>query len=171
MPGDNSRILAVARRLREVVDAPVLGGIAVHLHGGGRSTVDLDLYVVDRSATVAQLEAAGARWDRENREHVLDGVRIHTVTSREAGIEVKDTSIIDGVRVVKLHDLVAIKLLSGLNNRGRSKDIGDVEDLIRLVPLDKRFAGKLPASLRTEFKALVDAVRAGEKSQPEDRRF
>jgi len=171
MPGDNNRILAVARRIRESVDAPVLGGIAVYLHGGGRSTVDLDLYAADRAATVAQLEAAGARWDKANREHVLDGVRIHTVSAQEAGVTIEDTSIIDGVRVVKLHDLVAIKLFSGLNNRGRSKDLGDVEDLIRLVPLDKRFAGKLPKALRSEFKALVDAVRAGQRSLPDDRQF
>ena len=32
LPGNNDRILAVARRLRDVVDAPVLGGIAVYLH-------------------------------------------------------------------------------------------------------------------------------------------
>jgi len=171
MPGDNSHILDVARRLRKLVDAPVLGGIAVYLHGGGRSTVDLDLYVADRAVIIAQLEAAGAIWDQENREHVLDGVRIHTVSSQEAGVEIQGNSTIDGVRVVKLHDLIAIKLLSGLNNRGRSRDIGDVEDLIRLVPLDKRFAARLPKAIRTEFKALVDAVRAGEESGPSDRRF
>ncbi len=171
MPGDNRRILDVARRLREWVDAPVLGGIAVHLHGGGRSTVDLDLYALDRAATVFQLEAAGARWDKANREHVFDGVRIHTVSADEAGVTIDGDSIIDGIRVVKLHDLVAIKLLSGLNNRGRSKDIGDVEDLIRLVPLDKRFAARLPKAIRKEFKAIVDAVRAGEQSLPKDRRF
>src|SRR4051812_29867132 len=75
LPGDNSHILEVARKLREVVDAPVLGGIAVHLHGGGRSTVDLDLYTPDRRRTASQLEAAGAKWDSANREHLLDGVR------------------------------------------------------------------------------------------------
>jgi hypothetical protein len=36
MPGDNSHIIAVARRLRAKVAAPVLGGIAVYLLGGGR---------------------------------------------------------------------------------------------------------------------------------------
>lgn len=171
MPGDNSHILAVARRLRESVDAAVLGGIAVYLHGGGRSTVDLDLYTADRIATARQLEAAGARWDKKSREHVLDGVRIHTITPDDAGVTVTRTSIIDGVRVVTLKDLVAIKLLSGLNNPARSKDLGDVEDLIRAVPLDKRFAGKLPRQVREEFKRLVDAVRASERSQPRDRRF
>jgi hypothetical protein len=35
MPGDNTHILEVARSLREKVDAPVLGGVAVYLHGVG----------------------------------------------------------------------------------------------------------------------------------------
>ena len=162
MPGDNSRIVELAKRLKDQVDAAVLGGIAVYLHGGGRSTADLDFYTPDRPTTARQLEAAGARWDARNREHVLDGVAIHTVTPEETRYEVERTSILDGVRVVSLKDLVAIKLLSGLNNPARGRDIGDVEDLIRNVPLDKRLAGKLPRELRATFKKLVDAVRAAE---------
>ncbi len=171
MPGDNRHILDVARRLRPIVDAPVLGGIAIYLHGGGRSTVDLDLYTTDRVVTASQLEAAGARWDRTAREHVLDGVRIHTVTPDDARLTIQRTSIIDGVWVIRLKDLIAIKLISGLENPGRSKDLGDVEDLIRSVPLDKRFAAKLPKSVRSEFKALVNGVRAGDRSGPRGSRF
>src|SRR5207248_318270 len=148
MPGDNSHILDVARRLRDAVDAPVLGGIAVYLHGGGRSTVDLDLYTTDRHVTAAQLEAAGAHWDKAGREHVLDGVCIYTVTPQEAGVTIERTSIIDGIRVVTLKDLIAIKLICGMKNPGRSKDLGDIEELIRSVPLDKRFAAKLPRNIR-----------------------
>ena len=73
--------------------------------------------------------------------------------------------------MVTLKDLVASKLLCGLKNPGRSKDLGDVEDLIRSVPLDKRFAAKLPKGIRAEFKAMVDAVRAADRAGPEDRRF
>ncbi len=171
MPGDNTRILEVARRLRSVVDAPVLGGIAVYLHGVGRSTIDLDLYTIDRKATDAQLQAAGARWDRTRREHILDGVRIHTVTPEDAGVTIENTSTIDGIRVVTLKDLITIKLLCGLRHPHRGKDIVDVQDLIREVPLDKRFAAKLPKSIRPEFKAMVDVVRAGDRSAPPDRRF
>jgi hypothetical protein len=171
MPGDNSHILNLARRLRASVEAPTVGGIAVYLHGVARSTVDLDFYTSDRSNTAAQLEAAGARWNKERREHVLDGVPIHTITPADAGILIDKTSIIDGIRVVTLKDLIAIKLLSGLNNPGRHKDLGDVEELIRAVPLDKRFAAKLPKNLRAEFKSLVDAVRANKRSLPTDRRF
>ena len=54
-----------------------------------------------------------------------------------------------------------------MHNLGRSKDIADVEELIRAVPLDKRFAGKLPKNLRGPFKGLVDAVRDNTRSQGE----
>jgi hypothetical protein len=61
--------------------------------------------------------------------------------------------------------------LGGLRRPARGRDIGDVQELIRAVPLDKRFAGKLPKAIRPEFKAMVDVVRAGERSAPPDRRF
>lgn len=169
MPGDNARIIEVARFLRDRVDAPVLGGVAVYLHGGCRATIDLDFYTADRGYTADQLEAAGAKWDKSNREHLLDGIRIHTVTPDDAKHQVGRTSIIDGVRVVSLKDLIAIKLLCGLNNRGRAKDIGDVEELIRVIPLDKRFAGKLPRELKVPFKNLVDGVRANDRARGESR--
>jgi len=169
MPGDNTRVIEVARSIRERVDAPVLGGVAVYLHGGGRATVDLDLYTANRRFTADQLEAAGAKWDAANREHVLDGVRIHTITPDDAGHVVGRTSIIDGVRVVSLKDLIAIKLICGMNNPGRSKDLGDVEELIRAIPLDKTFAGKLPREIRAPFKGLVDGVRSNEQRRGETR--
>jgi hypothetical protein len=171
LPGNNDVILGVARKLLKRVDAPVLGGIAVYLHGYHRATIDLDLYTPDRRVTDEQLRAGGAVWDTKNREHVLDDVRIHTVTPEDAGHVVAHTSIIDGVRVVSLKDLVAIKLRTGLNNYGRTKDIADVEALIGLIPLDKRFAGKLPRDLRADFKRIVDAVRAGERDRSDKPRF
>jgi hypothetical protein len=171
MPGDNTVILNVARRLAATVDAPVLGGIAVHLHGGMRTTEDLDFYTSDRRLTADQLEASGARWDSTRREHVLDGVRIHTVTPDDARHVVERVSVIDGVRVVSLKDLIAIKLICGLNNRGRGKDIAHVEDLIAAVPLDKRFAGKLPKGVRSEFKVLVDGVRMNDRGRGNKPRF
>jgi hypothetical protein len=101
----------------------------------------------------------------------LDDVRIHSVTPEDAGHVVAGVSEIDGVRVVSLKDLIAIKLICGLNNIGRSKDIADVEALILAVPLDKRFAGKLPTALRAPFMKLVDAMRSNEQSQADRPRF
>jgi hypothetical protein len=171
MPGDNDRILTVARSLRGHVRAPVLGGIAVYLHGYPRATTDLGLYTDDRRVTAAELESAGARWDTARREHILDDVPIHTVTPQDARHVVEKMSVIDGVRVVSLRDLIVIKMLCGLNNLNRSKDVADVVELVRRVPLDKRFAGKLPPKLRAAFKGLVDAVRAGESERGDQPRF
>src|SRR5436190_8620712 len=85
LPGDNNRILSAARYLTSKIDAPVLGGIAVILHGYPRTTIDLDLYTPDRIATDKELRTAGAKWDVARREHVYDDVRIHTVTPDDAG--------------------------------------------------------------------------------------
>jgi len=165
MPGNNDKIIEVARKLRNFVDAPVLGGIAVFLHGYLRSTTDLDFYTSDREVTDVQLRAGGARWDTAHREHVLDDVRIHTVTPEDAGHVVARVSEIDGVRVVSLKDLIAIKLRCGLKNVDRGKDVGDVIELIRALSLDKSFVTKLPKDLRSEFKKFVDAVHAAAKAR------
>src|SRR5436305_1212647 len=98
LPGNNDKILAVARRLSPQVNASVLGGIAVNLHGYHRTTIDLDLYTEDRKVTDVELRAAGARWDTSSREHILDDVRIHTVTPEDAHHRVQRVSEIDGIR-------------------------------------------------------------------------
>jgi hypothetical protein len=89
MPGNNDVILDAARQLQTKVEAPVLGGIAVYLHGHHRSTTDLDFYTDDRRVTDVQLRAAGARWDANRREHLFGNVRIHTVTPEDAGYVVQ----------------------------------------------------------------------------------
>jgi hypothetical protein len=171
LPDNNDKILAVARQISRQVDACVLGGIAVNLHGYHRTTIDLDLYTEDRKVTDVELRAAGARWDSKAREHVLDDVRIHTVTPEDARHRVQRVSEIDGIRVVSLKDLIAIKLLTGLNFPDRAKDIADVQELVRAIGLDKTFAPSLPKALRVDFKRIVDSVRAGEDMRRGGPRF
>lgn len=171
MLSDQPHILEVARRLTASIDASVLGGIAVFLHGYRRTTKDLDFYTPDRTVADQQLRAAGAVWDVANREHVCDSVRIHTVTPDDAGHIVKKTSVIQGIRVVSLADLIAIKLRCGLGKLGRSKDLADVEELISEIGLDKSFAAKLPKDLRAEFKALVERVRIRKNTNAKGPRF
>jgi hypothetical protein len=165
LPGDNSKVLGVARYLTAQLGVPVIGGIAVILHGYPRTTTDLDFYTPDRSATESQLRTAGAKWIERNREHVLDDVRIHTVTPRDARHLVKRTTVIDGVRVVDLKDLIAIKLRCGLKHAHRALDTADVVELIRCLELNDAFARKLPLDLRTEFKKFVAAVQLGEREK------
>lgn len=156
---EDPELLKLARRVCKATEAPVLGGIAVFLHGYRRTTEDIDLFVSDAKVVGDALARMGARWDEESREFVLEGVPIHLVTEKETGGPPRQTVEIEGVQTVGLADLVRFKLKSGLGRPERAQDIADVLALIRLVPLDKRFATRLPAPLRKGFKKLVDAVR------------
>lgn len=64
--------------------------------------------------------------------------------------------IIDGIRTVPLPRLVELKLASGLTGRGRAKDFGDVQELIRILKLPAEFAEQLAPSVRAKFVELYD---------------
>jgi hypothetical protein len=156
-----SELIAAAKRVTQATGAPVIGGVAVILHGGGRSTTDVDILSDDLWTTHTQLEEAGILWDSKRREHVADGIPVHLVPTSmlgQAGENVRKVSTIKGVKVVSLADLIRIKLASGLTNAARAKDLAHVVDLIQRVPLDKSFASKLPQHLRAPFKKLVDTT-------------
>ena len=68
---DDSPILETARRVTEVcraagLEAAVIGGVAVFLHGYERTTVDVDAYCADREAVAAALREAGFTWRPDN---------------------------------------------------------------------------------------------------------
>lgn len=153
-----SELLPLARRVTEATGCPMVGGVAVLLHGGGRTTRDLDIYTDDFWETHQRLEDAGFMWNSRQREHTVDGVAIHMVGEDSLGGAPRRLSTIKGVKVIGLADLVRGKLTVGLSTIARSKDIGDVLELIRCVPLGKDFAAKLPTKLRAAFKRLVDEV-------------
>lgn len=156
---DDPELLRLARRVSEATGAPVVGGIAVFLHGYRRTTEDIDLFAENARAVADALARMGAVWDEESREFVLEGVSIHLVTEDETGGPPRETVTMENVCVVGLADLIRFKLKSGLGRPDRAQDIADVLALIRVVPLDKRFAARLPVAMRAGFKKLVDAVR------------
>lgn len=150
--------IRLAKRVTEATGCPVVGGVAVALHGFRRYTGDIGIYSADFWKTHEELESAGMKWDSENREHVIDGVAIHMVGDDSLGGPPKRISTIEGVKVIGLADLIRGKLTVGLEADKRAKDILDVLELIRIVPLKKDFAGKLPTKLHAPFKRLVDEV-------------
>lgn len=160
--------LVLAKQVTDATGCPVVGGIAVALHGYRRYTGDIDIYSEDFWATHERLEAAGMRWDPDQREHHVAGMAIHMVKQDSLGGPPKHISTIEGVKVIGLADLIRGKLTVGLVARGRAKDIGDVLELIRLIPLKKDFAARLPTALRTPFKRLVDDVH-GPRRTPAQR--
>ncbi len=157
-PPGVDEMIALARRVTRATGAPVVGGVAVLLHGGGRHTRDIDVYSANFWETHTKLESAGMLWDASRREHLIDGVGIHMVGDDSLGGPPKRVSTIRDVKVIGLADLIRGKLTVGLSSIRRSKDIAHVLDLIERIPLDKAFAAKLPRNLRSPFKELVDQV-------------
>ncbi|HVS16610.1 MAG TPA: hypothetical protein VMV46_22070 [Thermoanaerobaculia bacterium] len=154
-------LLDLARRVALATGAPVLGGLAVFLHGYRRTTEDIDLQASDPEALAKALRALGAEWDGPARQFVLEGVPIHLVTEAQTGGPAREIVEIRGIPTVSLPDLVRFKLHSGLDRPQRAQDLADVVELIRRVPLGRSFAARLPREQRAPFRELVDAVRDG----------
>jgi hypothetical protein len=149
---------ALARRVSDVTGCPIVGGVAVMLHGGGRHTYDIDVCSEDLWESHQRLVAAGIPWDNDRREHLIEGVPVHLVRAAALGGPPGRISTVRGIRVLCLADLVRVKLALGLDGPRRAKDIAHVVDLIQRVPLGKDFAAKLPPTLRVPFKRLVEDV-------------
>lgn len=166
-----ARIVDLARRVTEITGCPVVGGVAVALHGYRRYTGDIDIYSQDRWATHERLEEARIMWDAERREHVIDGAAVRMVGDDSLAGPPRRVSTIEGVKVVGLADLIRGKLAVGLEEVHRRKDVLDVLELIRVIPLKKDFAAKLPSRLRAPFKRLVDDVHGPRHSAVPPLRF
>jgi len=151
-------MLGLAKRVTDVTDSPVVGGIADALHGWDRYARDIDIYTADFQATHQKLPAAGIPCDAARREHLIQGVAIHMVADDSRGGPPKHIRLIQGVRVIALADLIRGKLAVGLENINWAKDLADVVELIRAIPLAKDFAPNLPKHLRAPFTELVDQV-------------
>ena len=164
-------MLVLAKRVTAASDAPVVGGIAVALHGWGRYTRDIDIYSANFRETHEKLEAAGIMRNAARREHLIDGVAIHMVGDDSLGGPPGRISTIRGIKVIGLADLIRGKLTVGLENINRGKDVIDVIELIRRVPLKKDFAPKLPKHLRAPFKQLVDQVHGPRRTPIPTLRF
>jgi hypothetical protein len=67
---------------------------------------------------------------------------------------------IDGIRFLSLEKLVEIKLASGMTNAGRIKDLADVQELIRVLRLDERFADRLDAYVRPKYSELWNGLES-----------
>jgi hypothetical protein len=154
-------LLELARRVANATGAPVLGGIAVFLHGYRRTTEDIDLQATEPAALGEALRDLGAVWDEPNRQFLLEGVPIHLVTTDQIGEPAAETVEIQGIPTVSLADLIRFKLRSGLDRPQRAQDLADVVGLIQRVPLTRSFAARLPREQRAPFRKLVDAVSSG----------
>ena len=69
----------------------------------------------------------------------------------------------DGIKFVNLPTLVNLKLASGMSGAGRSRDLSDVEELIRTLSLQEELAVSLDPYVRPKFLELWQSLHAAPK--------
>ncbi len=160
----------VAARLKELnIPYAVAGGMALFQHGFRRFTEDVDLLVTADGLKRIHDSLEGLGYlppftGSKNLRDTETGVRIEFLVSggfpgdgkakpvafpdpRDVGIE------IDGISCLKLPSLVELKLASG-TAAWRLKDLGDVQEIIRMFDLPVEFADQLNPSVQESFRLL-----------------
>jgi hypothetical protein len=163
-------MMAITKKLDELgISYAVVGGMAMFLHGYRRFTEDVDILVTKEglAAVHEKLEGRGYLPPFEGSKHLRDtntGVKIEfLVTGGFPGdglpkaVTFPDPTGVavdlDGIRCLNLETLIQLKLVSS-TAPGRRKDLGDVQELIRLMKLNESFADKLDPSVRTLYLEL-----------------
>lgn len=171
----------IARRLDALgVPYALAGGMAMFLHGYRRFTEDVDILVTREGLAAIKAGLTGLGYvppfeKSKNLRDTENGVRIEfIVTGGFPGdglpkpVAFPDpaavSTMIDGVRVVTLETLVQLKLASG-TAPGRRKDLGDVQELIRVKRLPEDFADRLDPSVRELYQELW---RELQQARPEE---
>jgi hypothetical protein len=157
----------------------LVGGMAMFLHGYRRFTEDVDILVTKESLTLIheRLEGLGYLPPFEGSKHLRDtqnGVKIEFLVTggypgdgKEKPVSFPDPSmvftVIDGIKVLNIATLVQLKLASG-TAPGRRKDLGDVQELIRMMQLPESFAEQLDPSVRPLYLELWRELQAAPPS-------
>lgn len=167
----------ICHRLDELrIPYALLGGMALFAYGYRRFTEDIDLLLTRRSFRIVHASLNGRGWSQVfcNRKNLWDaetGVRIEfSFTGHYAGDgqpnpitfpDPKDVfEIRDGIKVLQLPRLIELKLASYMTGKARSKDLGDVEELIRTLKLPQEFAAQLNPYVAPLFREKWDEINS-----------
>lgn len=168
--GVHKALRRVARRLDDLgIPYALAGAMAMFLHGYRRFTEDVDILVTREGLAEIHKQLRGQGYvppfeASKNLRDTEDGVRIEFIVAggypgdgQPKPVVFPDPAAvsteIDGVRVVTLETLVQLKLASG-TAPGRRKDLGDVQELIRVKQLPADFADRLDPSVRELYGEL-----------------
>lgn len=163
----------LAERLeRESIPYAIVGGMALNLLGYTRQTTDVDILLtksglerfrerfIGRGYLLAFPDASRTFRDAQTK------VKVEVITTgdypgdgRSKPIAFPDPSAASvergGIRVIRLEKLIELKLASGLSAQHRMLvDLGDVQRLIEELDLPLDLAGKLDASVASEYRRL-----------------
>jgi len=165
----------VVARLSELhVPFAVVGGMALFQHGLRRFTEGVDLLVTREALEQVHQALDGRgyvpafRGSKQLRDTAA-GVRIEFLVLGQFPGDGKPKPVafpdpagrtieINGIPVLRLPDLIELKLASGMTNPGRLKDLSDVQELIRVLQLPADFVEQLNPYVRDEYRRLWKGV-------------
>ncbi len=162
------------------IDYCVIGAVALNQHGYKRFTVDIDLLLSKEGLERFRQELVGRGYRpaiegaMKRVRAVAENIPIDIITAGEYPGDGKpkpvrfpepaDESItLAGVRTLRLERLIELKLASGMTDADRIKDLGDVQEVIRTLRLERDFAEKLDPYVRGRFLELQHAVAQAEE--------
>lgn len=168
-------LVKIARRLDELrIPYAIAGGMALFFHGYRRFTEAVDILVTRAGLNEIheRLEGVGYHPPFEGSKNLRDaesGVRIAFWVAGDYPGDGKPKpvafpnpeavgEVIAGVRCLRLPPLVELKLASG-TTPGRRKDLGDVQELIRLLHLPEDFAMQLSPMVQALYRELWSEVQ------------
>lgn len=167
----------ISRRLDELgIPFVVVGGVAMFHHGFRRFTEDVDILVTAEDLQRIHEHLDGLGFVRpfstsKNLKDTTNGVRIEFLIAGEYPGDGKpkpvafpspqeEFEVRDGIKVLKLPRLIELKLASYMTGKARSKDLGDVEELIRTLNLHRDFATHLDPYVRPLFTEKWDEIHS-----------
>jgi hypothetical protein len=166
----------ITRRLDELkIPYALVGAMALFFHGYRRFTEDVDLLVTPAGLKEIheRLEGLGYVPPFLGSKQLRDtesGVRVEFLTTggypgdgKPKPVSFPDPDevsvILEGFRCLALPKLIELKLASGISSTGRVKDLGDVQEVIRVLGLSRSFAEQLNPFVREKYEELWEGVQ------------
>jgi hypothetical protein len=167
----------VSRLQAEEIAYALVGSLALGEHGYVRMTEDIDVLLTPagwerfRERLLGRGYVATHPGALRSFRDTESGVRIEILISGEFPGDGKPKAVsfpdpevaaqeVNGVRVLRLPEVVELKLASGISAPHRLRDLADVQEIIKTCDLDVQFADQLDPSVRATYLDLQRAVRA-----------
>ncbi len=172
----NETLRRIVKDLDEkAISYNVIGAVALNQHGYRRFTEDIDLLLTREGLEKFQRELIGLgdcpafEGARKKFRTTQENVTVEIITEGEFPGDGLPKPVIfpnpnesdfeiDGIKTLRLDQLIELKLASGMTAPHRLKDLADVQELIKLKNLSAEYAERLNPFVREKFLELQKAV-------------
>ncbi len=168
------------------IDYNLIGAIALNLHGYQRFTIDIDVLMSPEGLQKFQDELVGFGYrpaDEQAKKKfrtTAENVPIDIIIAGKYPGDGKPKSVrfhdpqenfvvIKGIKTVNLPTLINLKLASVMTAHARLKDLGDIQELVKVIDLNESFAEHLDPFVREKFIELARAVAEARQDEEFER--